>query len=860
MQPASALDERVIDVVTVTWSGAPSPKVTAADVQNSISSSVSPQWKALTTFKGSAKDRSLTFVNGSVLSAPIFLSQPMRCEGTGYSSFASSIRTEAYKRLGLADSKNRYLIILTPFAGCVWEGRSMIGEYAPSGITITMQNSASAFVITHELGHALGAGHSNFMLCTSASSDGPWGNDCKAVEYGGTMDVMGNVETTAPLSTYHQWRMGLISDDEVKQSWKSETIELSAVDVASSTRAIFLRDGNATYWLEYRKARADTNYKAGLVIYRTDPPPVAAVVSPNPEDSFAEEFGASVGTDIWMLNFDDYTYVKSRASGSMTLPQGRTAQVFSGNISIVAAATVDEDRVSVTITRKPDSQAPAAPTLVNVSNWRFPSLEIIKTPYDDGETAIDKFEARVNDKVVELKTDKTESFSPTYLNPFTAPKTVRVKDLPEGDYKLAIRAVDLWGNASPWSEEVKVSIDRGNPVIAGNVKINTANVDSTFVSLTGFKDEGTGLCLTQLVNEDGWVVAKSTAKKDPNFVIDNKQGISATAQVFDCIGNGMSAKLTAKSALIPASQSKRTGKWSATTVQGNQALKCTGKCSASFTTAGSVSILSGDGASDVYLTSKLNSKIAAASNGLLRFSNTIEIGARNKVLRIQGSNFTLVGISRVDLSITEAKETPRLPVPQDPTLNDSTQVALSKMGFNQDDFTSDWSVLPMFRGNTLLDPTLDLCAATYKSESGREARRQISVYKADSPFAFLSTEVVRYTSKATAATALAELKSNYESCVKNKGGIESSGTFTDYTFYPIEGTRELVSESNRVLVNATIGKGEFARQLLGFYQFNNNTFNGMYVVKEGATPFTQEEVLRWTKVAETIAERLLKNS
>jgi len=273
-----------------------------------------------------------------------------------------------------------------------------------------------------------------------------------------------------------------------------------------------------------------------------------------------------------------------------------------------------------------------------------------------------------------------------------------------------------------------------------------------------------------------------------------------------------------------------------------------------------VSILSGDGASDVYLTSKLNSKIAAANNGLLRFSNTIEIGARNKVLRIQGSNFTLVGISRVDLSITEAKETPRLPVPQDPTLSDATQVALSRMGFNQDDFTSDWSVLPMFRGNTLLDPTLDLCAATYKSESGREARRQISVYKANSPFSFLSTEVVRYISKAAAAAALEELRTNFESCVKNKGGIESSGTFNDYTFYPIEGNKGLVSEANRVLVNAAIGKDASARQLLGFYQFNNNTFNGMYLVKNGRAPFTQAEINRWTKVAETIAERLLKNS
>ena len=65
----------------------------------------------MTTFTGAPKDRSVTFINGSALNTPISLTQPMRCEGTGYATFASSIRSEAYKRLGIADSKNRYLII-----------------------------------------------------------------------------------------------------------------------------------------------------------------------------------------------------------------------------------------------------------------------------------------------------------------------------------------------------------------------------------------------------------------------------------------------------------------------------------------------------------------------------------------------------------------------------------------------------------------------------------------------------------------------------------------------------------------------------------------------------------------------------
>ena len=58
--------------------------------------------------------------------------------------------------------------------------------------------------------------------------------------------------------------MGLVEPNEVIQSWGSETVELSAVDVAGKARALFLRDGGSTYWIEYR--RATGFQKAGLVI------------------------------------------------------------------------------------------------------------------------------------------------------------------------------------------------------------------------------------------------------------------------------------------------------------------------------------------------------------------------------------------------------------------------------------------------------------------------------------------------------------------------------------------------------------------------------------------------------------------
>jgi hypothetical protein len=116
---------------------------------------------------------------------------------------------------------------------------------------------------------------------------------------------------------------------------------------------------------------------------------------------------------------------------------------------------------------------------------------------------------------------------------------------------------------------------------------------------------------------------------------------------------------------------------------------------------------------------------------------------------------------------------------------------------------------------------------------------------------------VKYKDSKALDAALAELKTNYEACVKNKGGSESDGTFTDYTFTPLPiSDAALLPEGSRVLVRAQIGKGASARQLLAFYQFKGEIFTGLYVVKAGEVGFDDAEVKRWFEVASLMATRL----
>ena len=99
-----------------------------------------------------------------------------------------------------------------------------------------------------------------------------------------------------------------------------------------------------------------------------------------------------------------------------------------------------------------------------------------------------------------------------------------------------------------------------------------------------------------------------------------------------------------------------------------------------------------------------------------------------------------------------------------PASTDPSAAALRDLGLRPGDLTSSVSLVLIPRGNSVSGaPTLDLCNATYPSESQRKARLQVAGLD-DQGNVALSTESVLYSNAAATEQAFTELESAAANC------------------------------------------------------------------------------------------------
>ena len=843
------LPDRIIDVVQVTWTGARAPKATAQSVADVITSDTIARWKKISNGR-------IVFTFGRILDT-VQTRVQMPCDAAGSIDYMNAVQTAAYQRAGITKWDSRYVIIVAPnpTPDCVWDGRGVVNPPAATSGQLILNNTDDRTVIAHELGHNLGFGHSNYEKCADGRADGPW-EDCTAVEYGSATDLMSNNDRSSSLNAYHQWRVGWIADSDVAIGNKSMSVTLNPVDTNTGTRAIFIRDNTATYWVEYRTADPENGIDAGLVIYRSDPPPGSSVDSPIASDK-SDPTNSNVTTDVWMISLGNYRYVAAPATGSPSLKSGTLFTTAFGGASLIAEQNANGS-ATVTISRNTTRTTPTTPRISDPATWTTPVTEVLRDGLDDSGIRIEKFEARVSSggttKIVDVVPAATTSWERTYLNPLLPPRNVLVKDLPEGNYDLQLRSVDALGTRSEWSPTQSVVIDLGAPRITPAFRATAASA-GTQLEWIGATDAGSGVCRAQLLNADGFAVRSwsATSGGTPTFPAPQTP-LNEQALVYDCKGNGVLGDISIASQQLKTNGFTRTGSWK---VRSSGEAVCIGACSATLNTAGNATtsfMVRSSGAITVVQDGKPVKTLKATTRAAAR---TIFTTTGEHKVQLRGSNITLLPAIQVRSTWMQSGTRSLAELADDASLADSTQQQLAQLGFSQLDFIDSMTVRPLNGGTSTEQGTLDLCGTDYASEKLRADRRQVFVSTSDKRVAFLSTETVRYQSAAAVQQAVKELDDHVSKCKADGYVLTSANEKQPHEFLPLPTLPTgLVAQQDRRIYLVNIGESSTATTLLAAYQFRGDTLNALYVVLEGKNSIDADAQRRWLDVAAILAQRL----
>ncbi|HCG7400181.1 TPA: cadherin-like domain-containing protein [Vibrio parahaemolyticus] len=173
-----------------------------------------------------------------------------------------SVQAEADKMAradGIVLEDYQRIIYIMTQSGCAGGGSATTGKTFPSRAYI--DGTLSARVIAHEFGHNLGLSHAKALDCGDASVS----NNCSAIEYGDSYDVMGTPDM-GYINTYYKERMGWLNDAESPniltaiQDGLYEIAEYETQDITQNIALKIPRGVNPNtglkewFYVEYRQA------------------------------------------------------------------------------------------------------------------------------------------------------------------------------------------------------------------------------------------------------------------------------------------------------------------------------------------------------------------------------------------------------------------------------------------------------------------------------------------------------------------------------------------------------------------------------------------------------------------------------